>query len=357
MKALVIGLDLDIRDNPPVSELLAHENQVRTEFLAGLTGWTCDILFVTKRTIPPQDNVITLRPEVWYGGVEIVRWVTANNNYDLYVMSYTVDDIYRGYLKAIPNTLGKPLFMPMPNQASSWNRTRTNIINVGGGASVNQRGFGSAIWFHDVTSTGSTTTSYTTATVARKATQAIEAGATAFQDVASVLVANGASFSEANGYGRLPNTLTIPDPIPAYVPIHTETAPLTLPQPPTPFPSEPEPQPEPVIPPPPSPPPAPEPEPSPIPVPPVNPTPNVFLSRTGNILTATTDGGGTATEWQIRTNIQSDWTTRPETSQSLTLTVPLGTTLQVRARIDGVSDYGQAFSTAIAPSAKRLFIP
>jgi hypothetical protein len=108
---------------------------------------------------------------------------------------------------------------------------------------------------------------------------------------------------------------------------------------------------------PPEPPPAePEPE-SPTEVPPVNPTPNVFLSRTGNILTATTDGGGTTTEWQIRTNIQSDWTTRPETSQSLTLTVPLGTTLQVRARIDGVSDYGQAFSTALAPSAKRLFIP
>ena len=346
--ALVIGLDLDIRDNPPVSELLAHERAVRTEFLAGLTGWTCDILFVTKRTITPQDNVITLRPELYYGGVEIVRYVTANDNYDLYIMSYTVDDIFRGYLKAIPNTLGKPLFMPMPNQASSWSRTRTNIINVGGGTSANARGFGSAIWFYDATSTGSTTTSYTTATVARKATQAIEAGATSFQDVASVLIANGASYNETSGYGRLPDTLTIPDPIPAYVPIQTETAPSVLPQPARPFPIDSEP--EPIIPPPPAPPPAPEPEPSPIPVPPVNPTPTLFLTRSGTTNQLSTDGGGTVQVFQRRNSVDAEWTTVTETD-----TQPSSQTFMYRVQVsDGVtlsaySDVVYSGSTEVSP--------
>jgi len=361
VRALIFGLDLDARDNPPIADLLAHERAVRTEFLAGLTGWDCDILFVTKRTIPPQDNVITIRPEVYYGGVEIVRWVTANHaGYDLFIMSYTVDDIYRGYLKAIPNTIGKPLFMPMPNQSASWNRTRTNIINVGGGTSENVRGFGASIWFYDATSTGSTVTSYTTATVARKATQAIEAGATSFGQVASVLVANGASFGEANGYGRLPDALVIPDPIPAYVPIQTETAPSTLPQPPYPFPVDPEPQPAPIIPtPPPTPDPDPEPTPSPIPEPPFNPNPNVFLSRDNSVLLATTDGGGDVTEYRYRTSSADEWDTY--TGTELMLPANDWLTFEVQARVSSggvLTEWSvSAYSTATATSSQFVYYP
>jgi hypothetical protein len=361
MKALVIGLDLDIRQDAPISQLLSHERAVRSEFLAGLTGWDCDILFITKRQLAEQADVVEfLRPEVYYGGIEIVRWVTANHaGYDLFIMSYTVDDIYRGYLKAIPNTIGKPLFMPMPNQSASWNRTRTNIINVGGGTSANARGFGASIWFYDATSTGSTVTSYTTATVARKATQAIEAGATSFQQVASVLIANGASFSEANGYGRLPSTLVIPDPIPAYVSIQTETAPTTLPQPPYPFPVDPEPQPEPIIPtPPPAPTPDPEPTPSPIPEPPVNPNPNVFLSRATQ-LAGTTDGGGDVTQWRYRTSIIADWTSH--TGSTFAITPDPTKTYEVQARVSsgGVfTDWSQsAYSTSTATSSQFVYYP
>jgi hypothetical protein len=315
--ALVIGLDLDIRDNPPVSELLAHENQVRTEFLAGLTGWTCDIVLVTNRTLAPIDGVTFLPRSIFYGGVEIVQYVTANQaDYDLFIMSYIVDDIYRGNLKAIPDTIGKPLFMPMPNTSANWNRTRTNIINVGAGSTENIRGFGQAIWFYDLASGGSTLTSYTTATVARKATQIIEAGYTSFDDIASILTQNGTTFSEANGFGRLPSTLTIfePEVIPTPEPIPPHEPELT----------------------------------------PYNPNPELFLTRSGTTNTLSTDGGGSVQTFQRRNNIDAEWQTVQTTD-----TQPTDQTFMYRVQVsDSVtsSAYSDTVYSAATSVSPRKFI-
>ncbi len=111
-----------------------------------------------------------------------------------------------------------------------------------------------------------------------------------------------------------------------------------------------------VSPPTPTPPPEPEPEPD---IPPVNPNPNVFLTRANSVLLATTDGGGDVTEYRYRTSIADEW----DTYTGIELMLPANDwlTFEVQARVSsgGVfTDWSQsAYSTATATSSQFVYYP
>ena len=111
-----------------------------------------------------------------------------------------------------------------------------------------------------------------------------------------------------------------------------------------------------VSPPTPTPPPEPEPEPD---IPPVNPNPNVFLTRANSVLLATTDGGGDVTEYRYRTSIADEWETY--TGSELMLPAPDYLTFQVQARVSSggiFTDWSQsAYSTSTATSPIKTFYP
>jgi hypothetical protein len=110
-----------------------------------------------------------------------------------------------------------------------------------------------------------------------------------------------------------------------------------------------------VSPPTPTPPPEPTPEPD---IPPVNPNPNVFLSRSTQ-LTGTTDGGGDVTEWRYRTSIIADWTSH--TGSTFAITPDPTKTYEVQARVSsgGVfTDWSEsAYSTSTATSTQFVYYP
>jgi hypothetical protein len=111
-----------------------------------------------------------------------------------------------------------------------------------------------------------------------------------------------------------------------------------------------------VAPPTPTPPPEPTPEPD---IPPVNPNPNVFLTRANSVLLATTDGGGDVTEYRYRTSIADEWETY--TGTELMLPAPDWLTFQVQARVSsgGVfTDWSEsAYSTSTATSSQFVYYP
>jgi hypothetical protein len=110
-----------------------------------------------------------------------------------------------------------------------------------------------------------------------------------------------------------------------------------------------------VSPPTPTPPPEPEPEPD---IPPVNPNPNVFLTRSTQ-LTGTTDGGGDTTEWRYRTSIIAEWTNFD--GDDFAITPDPVKTYEVQARVSsgGVfTDWSQsAYSTSTATSSQFVYYP
>jgi hypothetical protein len=110
-----------------------------------------------------------------------------------------------------------------------------------------------------------------------------------------------------------------------------------------------------VAPPTPTPPPEPEPEPD---IPPVNPNPNVFLTRSTQ-LTGTTDGGGDVTQWRYRTSIIADWTSH--TGSTFDITADPTKTYEVQARVSsgGVfTDWSEsAYSTSTATSSQFVYYP
>jgi hypothetical protein len=110
-----------------------------------------------------------------------------------------------------------------------------------------------------------------------------------------------------------------------------------------------------VSPPTPTPPPEPEPEPD---IPPVNPNPNVFLTRATQ-LTGTTDGGGDDTEWRYRTSIIAEWTNFD--GDDFAITPDPVKTYEVQARVSsgGVfTDWSQsAYSTSTATSSQFVYYP
>jgi hypothetical protein len=109
-----------------------------------------------------------------------------------------------------------------------------------------------------------------------------------------------------------------------------------------------------VAPPTPTPPPEPEPEPD---IPPVNPNPNVFLSRANSVLLATTDGGGDVTEYRYRTSIADEWDTY--TGTELMLPANDWLTFEVQARVSSggvLTDWSvSAYSTATATSTQFVY--
>jgi hypothetical protein len=109
-----------------------------------------------------------------------------------------------------------------------------------------------------------------------------------------------------------------------------------------------------VQPPAPTPPTEPEPEPD---IPPVNPNPNVFLSRSNSVLLATTDGGGDVTEYRYRTSIADEW--ESYTGTELMLPANDWLTFEVQARVSSggvLTDWSvSAYSTATAISTQRTF--
>ena len=111
-----------------------------------------------------------------------------------------------------------------------------------------------------------------------------------------------------------------------------------------------------VQPPAPTPPPEPEPE---LDIPPVNPNPNVFLSRENSVLLATTDGGGDVTEWRYRTSIAQDYTSFD--GDDFALTADPVKTYEVQARVSSggvLTDWSvSAYSTATATSPIKTFYP
>jgi hypothetical protein len=110
-----------------------------------------------------------------------------------------------------------------------------------------------------------------------------------------------------------------------------------------------------VAPPTPTPPPEPEPEPD---IPPVNPNPNVFLTRATQ-LTGVTDGGGDDTEWRYRTSIIAEWTSH--TGSTFDITADPTKTYEVQARVSsgGVfTDWSQStYSTSTATSSQFVYYP
>jgi hypothetical protein len=110
-----------------------------------------------------------------------------------------------------------------------------------------------------------------------------------------------------------------------------------------------------VAPPTPTPPPEPEPEPD---IPPVNPNPNVFLTRATQ-LTGTTDGGGDVTEWRYRTSIIAEWTSH--TGSTFDITADPTKTYEVQARVSSggiFTDWSQsAYSTSTATSSQFVYYP
>jgi hypothetical protein len=105
----------------------------------------------------------------------------------------------------------------------------------------------------------------------------------------------------------------------------------------------------------PTPPPEPEPEPD---IPPVNPNPNVFLTRDTE-LTGTTDGGGDVTEWRYRTSIIADWTSH--TGSTFDITADPTKTYEVQARVSSggiFTDWSEsAYSTSTATSSQFVYYP
>jgi hypothetical protein len=112
----------------------------------------------------------------------------------------------------------------------------------------------------------------------------------------------------------------------------------------------------------------PQPEPSPEPpsppnpepdIPPVNPNPNVFLSRSNYVLLATTDGGGDVTQWRYRTSIIAEWTSH--TGSTFAITPDPTKTYEVQARVSsgGVfTDWSEsAYSTSTATSTQFVYYP
>ena len=329
-RALVIEIDTNPSPSATAQQILSHGLAVRSEFLAGLTEWQCDILMVSGRDIfvNGENNVVdTINSTSINSGLEIVNWVGENaEQYDIFIMSYVVDSGYRSILKQIPDIIGKPLFMPMPNadNNTAWYVTRNNIINVGAGASTNTRAVGDAIWFYDVASNGSLLTSYTTATVANRATQVVDAGYSSFSDIASILVQNGSnalSWNYTNGFGRLPATLLIPEP-------------EQIPEPETEERQD-------------------------VESPPVRPGLSVFLSRSNSVLLATTDGGGDVTEYRYRTSIADEWETYTGTELMLPALDWLTYEVQARVSSGGVfTNWSQsAYSTSTATSPIKTFYP
>jgi hypothetical protein len=108
-----------------------------------------------------------------------------------------------------------------------------------------------------------------------------------------------------------------------------------------------------VSPPTPTPPPEPELEPD---IPPVNPNPNVFLTRATQ-LTGTTDGGGDVTEWRYRTSIAQDYTSFD--GDDFALTADPTKTYEVQARVSSggvLTDWSEsAYSTATATSTQFVY--
>ena len=321
-KALVIEIDTNPSPTAAAAQILSHGRAVRSEFLSGLSGWECGILLVSNREgLSDQEANVDaiIAPSQTYGGVEIVDFVNANHgDYALFIMSYVVDQTYRNNLVVIPDTLGKPLFMPVPNTPTVWYVERSSIINVGGGSTTNVRAIGEGLWFYDLTSTGSTTTSFTTATVARKATQIIDDGYTSFTDVASILVQNADNASAWNytdGFGRLPAVLTIPEP--GAIP-DPELEPGN--------PSAPE-------------------------YVPLKPVPTLFVNRSGTVNTLDNDGGGAQAQYQKRDSADAEWTEASSPDSQ-----PADVTRMYRVRVlDGetLSDWSDTVY-AIASKTSRL---
>ncbi len=204
--ALIIGM----------SNSLTHELNVRESFLAyAPSNWGADILMRTEDlTLGNNNHVVGVIEgsvsSVGYNDLdEFVSWVRSRTDYDLIIMSYSMGNEATVMEYIVTN---EDRILCMPTLSTGYH---SNITATSPGATEAVTAGNTRIeCYYEATALKESwqlTASYVNAAIAGKMAQLKETGLTNTQ-VRQALRANlDTVWSATNGYGKLPDTLTVPE--------------------------------------------------------------------------------------------------------------------------------------------------